>query len=456
MSKKYNSINEKQIEKNVSSIWKKFKKIVFSIIWITFFFRILFTDIGLLINHEFIKIDDCKFIFIRFLFYILIIVLSWILIGNKRFWKNIGLLIIFPIYPVSTNIIKYIILDIPAFLLKYKYNYLLINYIDSILYYFFNLKEILAIQITGLLALILLFWLEGYWLIIPIILLSFMMIYHLKKRYTQTFEPIRLFQVNIEKILKMEGEIFNKEKFNDVIEGKQDIVNQNNTIVNNEEFSESSDSELEVKYADKNECTDRNAEANIITNAEEHKTNDKRKESVLLIIELINVLKSKIENVLKSRSYMKSFIWKALYSFLFSMIIFSGINFAVYTINPYNYKSEFNLNFFDFFYYSFFTIFPDGTDIEPVTILAKFIRMIGVLVGVFINLVILAVYFTISSERHKANLEAVFKTLDDYSNGTNNYFYEKYGQSATSLIKVLLNNSKDFKEIVSFLKDFLK
>lgn len=461
MSKENNQGTEVQNSKKKSKSYKKSKKLIFGLLWLLFLFRIFITDIGLVLNHKFIGFDGLKFIVIRLLVLSLIVILTWIRLGNKRFWKNVGLFFLYPIYPFGTTFIKNIVWGIPKFLFEKKYIGLLINYFDIVVGYIYNFKRNFAIQITGILTFIFLFSFKGYWLLIPISSLSFLMLYHLYRRYTQTFEPIRLFQIDLERFSNVEGEIFNRQVFEDTISDAKVAKDKacdmseshteeskNDTIIVPEIVHEGSEAERPK--------SDKSNDKLIIELDEQGKILDKRLQNALIVSELVRVFKYKMEDVLTSRSYMKSFIWKAIYSFLFSMVIFGGINYAIYQLNPANYNSDFTPTYFNFFYYSFFTIIPDGTDIEPITQLSKSIRMMGVGVGVFINLLILAVYFTVSSDRYKANLERLVKISDEYSKGANSYFVEKYGKSPTEAMKDLKGRSTELETQIYFLKNLLK
>jgi len=63
--------------------------------------------------------------------------------------------------------------------------------------------------------------------------------------------------------------------------------------------------------------------------------------------------------------------------------------------------------------------------------------MIGVFIGVIINLLLLTVYLTISNEKFKENLEKLYIFTEDYSKAINQRFEEKFGHSPTQGLQII-------------------
>lgn len=137
------------------------------------------------------------------------------------------------------------------------------------------------------------------------------------------------------------------------------------------------------------------------------------------------------------------------------MFYFGTINYCIFKINNAHFSFISVPKFFDFFYYSFFTIIPDGTDITPITILSKSIRMTGVMVGVLINLLLLTVYLTISNERFKENLERLLNFTDNYSKGINVHFEKKYGKNPTEALKKLNTLGSSIDSTMKLIKTLM-
>ena len=115
-----------------------------------------------------------------------------------------------------------------------------------------------------------------------------------------------------------------------------------------------------------------------------------------------------------------------------------------------------SVGFFFTFYYSFFTIFPDGTDIIPIDIVAKITRMSGVVVGVLINLLLLTVYLTISNEKFKENLSNLSDITDNYSKEIQIHFENKYGYNPTEGLNKIKNLGSSIDGLIVKIKELIK
>lgn len=386
------------------------KIVIFSLIWSYTFIRFFFTDIDGLLLSKNLKIDLSVYVSLRLIFFTLIIFFFWLRLGNIRFWKNLGLLFLFPIYPFSWKVLKKFLWDTPKYLFDKKYQVALFYYLEFVIGFFVDFKYIIFKWALLILSFITLFSLDGYWLVIPIAVFTFLQINHLVKRFKQTFSPIKIFRLNMK--------------------------------VSEEDFDEYlSDEKIEENVSSIKTRDDLEEEERVI----------KEMETFLLMTEFTRAFNLKIKEVVSNRTYMLSFLGKAVFSFLITMIYFGGINLALYKISSNNFKVDFIPEYFDFFYYSFFTVFPDGTDIEPVSKIAKIIRMVGVFIGVIINLLLLTVYLTISNEKYKENLEKLSTFSSEYSKKVDDYFKRKYGHDPAEGLKKIKKISSTVENAMGFL-----
>jgi len=392
------------------------KRILFAFIWLYLVVRMIITDIDLFIVRSYYEINPVLYVTLRLLILSFIVLAIWIKIGNKKFWKNFGNFLLFPLYPGLFNILKVLLWGIPSKLINNKKTSLLYNYIEWYLDFFFNFKKSLIVGIVFLLSFISLFTLESHYMLIPIGLFTVLQILHLKRRYNETYEPIKIFQIKLNLSDPERDESVSPEK----LKAQFEKVTE------------------DVKKREKE-----NVDAEII-----------EMERLLLMSEFSKAFNAKTKDILNTRSYLKSFIWKAIYSLLLSMVFFGGINYSLYIFDSSNFKIDFIPSYFDFFYYSFFTIIPDGTDIEPITATAKSIRMVGVVIGIVINLLVLAVYFSVSNDKYKENLEKILRYTEIYSTEISNHYKEKYGQEPADGIKKLKVASSALKSIEAIRKLF--
>lgn len=387
------------------------RNILFISFWLYVLIRLFITDIDLLVAENLGIQNVPLFVTLRLLILLIIFFLIWKTIGNKRFWKNIGLFFLFPIYPVGWVLTKGFAFYLPGFLLYSNLHFTLYSYIELIITFIVDFKKTSLKILLFVLAFIILFNLDSYWLIFPIIIFSFLQLNHIHKRYKQTFEPIKIFRIDLD------SEIFENDKpfLIDKVEKKLDKISKDKRLNDEEKVF-------------------------------------KKIEHILLISEFAKSLSISIKDILNNRTYFKSFLWKILFSLFFSMVLIGGINYALYKMDPVNYNFESEPKFYDFFFYSFFTIIPDGTDITPASTIAKTVKMIGVLIGVIINLLVLTFYVAVANDKYREKLSKLSIYSNEYSESVKSFFRQKYGYDPSEYIEKIKNRGdyfKDFSEIVS-------
>jgi len=334
-------------------------------------------------------------------------------IGNKRFWGNVGLFLIFPIYPGLWLLIKGVVWEIPKYFYKKNLQLVLYYYLESILGFIFNFKFVVLKFAIFFLAFTGLFAFSGLWLVIPITLFLILQIAHIYKRIKQTFSPVKIFRLEL-----------------DTFESPKNQFTP-------ESIDEAFTKEIEKK------------------NLDEHELAIKHMERYLMMAEFIKAINLRVKSIINSRTYMLSFFGKTLFSFLISVVYFSGINYAIYKIDPSAFKIVNTSSYFYFIYYSFFLIFPEGVDIEPVTMISKIARMAGVFTSAILNLLLLAFYLTISNERLKENLNNLITLTDKYSQDIENHFERKYGHSPKEGIEKLKNFGIAIESSIKALKKLI-
>ena len=384
----------------------KFKNLLFFLIWLYFLLRLFGLDIDLSIA-QMLGLQDIKVYFVlRLIIVLLIIFTVWHLLKSKRFFKNVGLLFLFPIYPFSVTILPFFLWYFPRFLIRKKLHFLFYSYVELILNFFAGFKKNMIKILSLIFAIYIMVNMKGYWLLISAFIFFILMIEHIFKRYKQIFAPVKIFRLDFTKGLEKKNP-FSIEKMEKGLELKneKDQFNQDQILL-------------------------------------------KQIEQIIMMSIFGDFLVEKIKKILTNRTYLKSLLWKILYSFLFAMFLLAGINYSIYQFNYANFKIDYIPNFFNFFYYSFFTIIPDGTDITPATELAKAIRMGGVSIGILLNLLILTFYFLVFTDKYKENLSNMIEYFEKYSKEANDYVTSK--SKSIDTIEKLKNDSDKLKSIKIF------
>jgi|GEM_PF-3111390 len=406
-----NIISIKSLKKKVYGK-RMFKRLIFSTLWLYLIIKLFIVDVDIWIAKSLGLQNTSIYLILRLVVFSTVLFLLWKVIGNKRFFKNLGLFLIFPIYPGFWLFIKFFLWTLPSFLAKRNLHFVLYSYIELIINFISEFKKDMLKIIAFITSLFILFNLDSYWMIVTMVLLTILQISHIHRRYKQAFGPMKIFRMNFNADID-NGNPFSIEKIDQQI-GK----NTSNGIV-----------------------------------TEQQKIFDEM-EQVLMMCELSDVMGVKIKNILNNSTYLKSLFWKIIYSFFISVVFFTGINYALYKFDPSNFKVDSIPNFFNFFYYSFFTIFADGTDISPITVISKFLRIAGFSVGVILNLVILVFYVTTITDKFKQNLNGLITYFESYSKQAKEYFNEKYKNHPAAVIEKLKNNSNKIKNGLMVL-DFI-
>jgi len=394
---------------------RRFKNTIFFFVWLYILTSIFFTSIDSIILSFFLIQLSLAYILIKFLCIGMIFFLIWLKIGNLRFWKNIGLFFAYPFYPLAWKLIVRLIWKTPKRLIKKKRFVALYYYLETLVDFFYSFKRKIISGLLFILGIILLVVSEGYLYLIPIFIFSLLQVAHLVKRFNQTFSPLKVFKISLDDLERVDTNPISPE-------------------------------ELDKLHADQKKHEKLSEEEKKI----------KGMEYFLIINELAEIINLKIKEVISRRVYMFSFLSKTIYSFLIAIFYFGSINYCLYNISPLHFKVDFIPSFFDFIYYTFFTIFPEGTDIEALSDIAKLIRMIGAFVGILINLLLLTVFFAITSDRFKKIFERVSKMTDNYSKGINVYFERKFEKSPKEVIEHLSNlENPTVKDLLQFRK-FMK
>ena len=383
---------------------------LFFLAWLYLIVRVFFTDIDLLIAREMGLNNTILYLILRVLVISSLIIILWLKIGNLKFWKNIGFFFLFPIYPALWLVAKKMLWSIPIYLYKADFQLLLYFYLDSIIDFFVDFKHIFLRNTLLVLAFVGVFTFNEYWVIIPILFFGMLLIMHLIQRLKQTFSPIKLFRLNLDSIENASKDSFSPEK-----------IEQN--------FAENAPQKI---------------------SRQERLT--KQVEHFLILNESLKALKIKLKYIQNNRIYMLSFINRTVMSIVFCAIYFSGINYGLYKFNPDNFDTTTKLYFIDFFEYSFYSIFPEGIGISPISDIARILRMLGTFTGVLLNVFLFIIYMTVSNERQKENLDRMLNYTTERSQRFETHFKEKYGKSPSEGIDWIKSRGSEIETFLGHIR----
>ena len=112
---------------------------------------------------------------------------------------------------------------------------------------------------------------------------------------------------------------------------------------------------------------------------------------------------------------------------VFTVISFSLINYGLFKIDPSNFLIPSSPTFFNFFFFSFYNIFPNQiSDIQPITVFSK----ISVITESSLTFVLLAigltVIFPVQKKKEEQEVNSIIEDLSKQGSIMEKYILEKY------------------------------
>lgn len=404
---------KKRIEKHRKRVFRK--RIFYALLWLYLLIRIFITDVDYLIVDGLFGVSVLHYSLGRVAIVLAVIIVVWKKVGNKRFWKTFFSFLSFPIYPGFWQVLKSIMYAFPKYLLEKKQTYFLYVYTEYIVELVVRFKvRMLGYIIFWSGVLLSIFSNYNFLLGFSICLLLISQWRHLAKRWNELFGPLKVFQIEL-----------------------------NPSSLDSQPISVS---QIESQIKEDVKKQGKNGKKAIVKEVEQY----------VLYSEMLSGLDGQVKKVLSSQSYLKNFVVKSFISFFYAVVVFGCINFALYKMNSSNFSLEGmgSVGLFEFIYYGFFSIFSEGVDVEPNTRVAKFFRMVGVFVGVIINFLILAVYFTVNSSRYKKNLEGISVWANHFSTELNDKMKNKYSRDSGQNKNWLQEQGSEIIKNINELKKF--
>lgn len=289
-------------------------------VWVYATFKLFIFDIDLYLVEEFIP--HLKWISkYRFVFLIPIVALLWSILGNKEFRKLFFFVLFYPVILFLWTIP----FDLIAFRKQW---FMLFAYISGVISFFKNLKVNLAYLSILIICTFTLVTSNNVYLLNAVIAVLLMLAFYLlfRKGY-YVFQPSAIFSIRTEKLVNY----LEQNKLSELFESKKDKK------VEERDFT-SEPEQIEIIQNEKTEDPENESDVKPYT-------------SLLLINRTLHFFTVKLSEFKKSRVYMSLMLLSVLGTFLFSILIFSLINYSIYKIEPAAFELT-NDSFAMFFYYS--------------------------------------------------------------------------------------------------------
>ncbi|MCY1634400.1 hypothetical protein [Marinifilum sp. D737] len=384
------------------------KEVIFIIIWSVIFMKLFVVDV----ERQFIEYYFMEFkpyFAYRVFFYSLILIVCWYIIGNKRFFKNLGYLVFYPIILLLWKVPKIFFWQIPKILYKSKSWLLIYAYINSWINHFWQLKYNILRFLLLMVSLILIFKSNN---VIILYVVNFfilgLLISLLVDKFKTAFQPLRLFKLNLELSNLKDKEKYNvASKFIDNLKETEDVEN------------------LDEEDSTKNELSvEKKQKENI--------------EQIILIKSIFSFVTIRMKDFLSRKTYIVVFFLKILVAFLNAWFLISLLNYGAYKISESNFAVNNAPNFFDFVYYTFHSMLH-GTipHIVPSGVLGKVLDILAPFTGLLLTGTLLTVFFTVKTDKYKENLAEIIGFTETQLSQFENVLIEKYNFTLSQAVKFL-------------------
>lgn len=417
MIKRHYDAEEK---KRKSHVFKK--RVVYFLVWLYLLISVSIVTPDVFLIHKYFDVSVLLYSTIRFFFVTLILMLIWVKVGHIRMLKTIGSFLAFPVYPGLWGFFKSVAYYFPKSLVASKSYYFLYVYMEFVVRLVVKFRPTLITVSAFCLGFIFIVNTSNFYLVVGgMISLAYSQFHHLRRRWNELFGPLKIFQITMTPIKDSSGHL----TLDKIDRQVKEVLTKEKKGANGKKKSKKS---LLVKEI----------------------------EQYVLYNEVLNALDEKLKNVLASQSYLKHLVVRSFYSLLFAVVVFGGINYGLYKISSQNFEITGSPNLFNFMYYSFFTVFSEGVGIEPLTDVAKFIRMAGVLIGAIINFLILAVYFTVVNDKYKENLKGITMWTTSFSSKMNSHMNVKFQRDGEANKDWLLQQGSELAGQINSIRRFFK
>jgi len=354
------------------------KNIICLLVWVYLVIKIFWFDIERELMKN-INFENHWILNYRFLIILIFFSLIWYFLGHLRFWKYFTFLIFYPIILMFWILPKFFLWKIPKKMHAKKSWLLMYVYLNIIINNVFLLRFNLLTLGSLLLAIVFINNSKNSVLLISsFAIFSLIGIFHLINRFRLAFSPIRMFRINLQLLSMKNG------KNPEFIENT--ISSYNKTI----EIEKNNLDKIEQKKID-------------------------TIQTLVLTYKFYDFISKRLLEFKNIRLYMGISLLKVLYTFIFILFILSLINYTLFLINSDNFLIIGFVNYFDFIYYSFHSMLLNSVNtIQPISILAKILNMIGPFIGIIITIFLIAIYMSAKSERYRENIDDVVTSSTYY------------------------------------------
>lgn len=380
------------------------REILGGLLWLYLIIKILVYDIDVFILNT---INPSWTAILNYKFFIIIglILVLWIILGNKKFSKLIATLLFFPLIFLFWRIPKMFwkskswvgvfasIGIVFTFISSIKINFIIFALLCfSILVISISNSQFLLISAMGSLFLYL--------------------FYHFSKKFKYAFKPSHIFTIQA-----------------DAVNKHWDKIRDNFKIA--EEIKESEFDNMNANQKEK-WC------ANL--------------QNALILNRLFFFITSKLRKFQKSRLNIIYYLVSMFFTIILTVVIFSLLNFALYKLDPQAFNSEPKGNFFFFIYYSFNTLFTSSVnDFYPISDFARFLNSFEILFSFVLLAIVFFLFTTIIRDKHNDEINSVINDISKKGHELEGLINVEYKMDVYQAIELLDKIKGNLIQIIYYL-----
>lgn len=167
---------------------------------------------------------------------------------------------------------------------------------------------------------------------------------------------------------------------------------------------------------------------------------------------ILFVLQRSVKDILEKKGFILFFLANFILTYFIANSYLAISSLALFNLD----NTEFNstnsdFSLFDFYFYNFYGILGEGTNIEPIKMLSKCLKMSGTIYGLFLLVFVASVLLDVFSEKYSKALESILDYLMKHS--------KKLEPRLSNLLGLPLNiikSIKDFDALFAHLENKFK
>lgn len=366
------------------------REIIGGLFWVYLIIKIFIYDIDIFFLN---KINPHWTFLLNYKFFILLglLIIVWLIIGNKEFYKLLATIIFFPII--------FLLWRIPKLFWKSKSWIGVFSSLGIIITFFNSIKvNLITFALVSTSVLFISVSNNQALLVISISILFLYLVYHYAKKFRYAFKPSNIFTMQSDAINKF-----------------WDTIKKNLTLAEDIRATEYDNMSISQKEKWSNNL-----------------------QFLIVLNRILYFITTKVRKFQKSSLNVAYYFLNLFYTVILTVLIFAFQNFALFKINLNSFNTNPKGNFFFFIYYSFNTLFTQSVnDFYPISDSARFLNSFETLFSFMLLAILFFLLTTIVRDKHNEEISTAIISINSKSKELENVINEEYRMDINQAIKVI-------------------